>query len=231
MIHLDERLQAICRFVRPGSRIADIGTDHGYLLAKLLLDETAVFGYGTDIHKKPLEKAKETIAAHGLSEKVALLCTDGLQGIAPDQVDDVVIAGMGADTILHILDAAGWNDSHHRFVLQPMSKLPFLRIQLRQRGYEILAEKAVFVKHFTYTILQVRYTGTPQQTSPLFAWTGKIPKTDPENAVLYIKKQLQTVQQVQESLEKSNTNSIKQKEYNEIAEQLQKELQKQTGKR
>lgn len=60
MIVLDERLAAAAQLVRPGSRVADVGTDHGYLIARLLLGGKAVFGYACDIHPKPLEKAAET---------------------------------------------------------------------------------------------------------------------------------------------------------------------------
>ena len=142
MIVLDERLAAAAQLVRPGSRVADVGTDHGYLIARLLLDGKAVFGYACDIHPKPLEKAAETLKQYGLQDCSALFLGDGLQGLLAEQVDDVVIAGMGGDMILHILDTADWKNSSQRFVLQPMTKVHELRAGLYQRGYEILQERA-----------------------------------------------------------------------------------------
>lgn len=65
MIVLDERLAAVAQIVRPGSRIADVGTDHGYLITRLLMDGKAVFGYACDIHPNPLEKAAETLKRYG----------------------------------------------------------------------------------------------------------------------------------------------------------------------
>lgn len=127
MIVLDERLAAAAQLVRPGSRVADVGTDHGYLIARLLLDRKAVFGYACDIHPKPLEKAAETLKQYGLQDCSALFLGDGLQGLLAEQVDDVVIAGMGGDMILHILDTADWKNSSQRFVLQPMTKVHELR--------------------------------------------------------------------------------------------------------
>lgn len=50
MVVLDERLSAAAQMIRPGSRVADVGTDHGYLIARLLLDGKAAFGYACDIH-------------------------------------------------------------------------------------------------------------------------------------------------------------------------------------
>ena len=81
MIVLDERLAAAAQLVRPGSRVADVGTDHGYLIARLLLDGKAVFGYACDIHPKPLEKAAETLKQYGLQDCSALFLGDGLQGL------------------------------------------------------------------------------------------------------------------------------------------------------
>lgn len=150
MIVLDERLAAAAQLVRPGSRVADVGTDHGYLIAQLLLDRKAVFGYACDIHPKPLEKAAETLKQYGLQDCSALFLGDGLQGLLAEQVDDVVIAGMGGDMILHILDTADWKNSSQRFVLQPMTKVHELRAGLYQRGYEILQERASIVKGFAY---------------------------------------------------------------------------------
>ena len=56
MIVLDERLAAVAQIVRPGSRIADVGTDHGYLITRLLMDGKAVFGYACDIHPNPWKR-------------------------------------------------------------------------------------------------------------------------------------------------------------------------------
>ena len=105
---------------------------------------------------KPLEKAAETLKRYGQQERSALLLGDGLQGLLAEQVDDIIIAGMGGDMILHILDEAGWRDPAQRFVLQPMTKIHELRTGLYQRGYEILQERAALAKGFAYTA--VSYT-------------------------------------------------------------------------
>lgn len=220
MITLDERLSAVESMVRPGSRVADIGTDHGYLIARLLLEGKAVFGYACDIHQKPLEKAAETLKKYGLQDRSRLLLGDGLTGLLPEQVDDIVIAGMGADTILHILDEAGWENPSQKFLLQPMTKHHVLREGLYRRGYEMLKEKAVSANGFAYTVIQARWCGKTQAVSDLFARVGLLPKFPCAEAEEYLEKQAQSLWNMAKGLEKSNTKSNKQEEYYNLAKEI-----------
>lgn len=220
MIVLDDRLAAVAALVRQGSRVADIGTDHGYLIAWLLLKGRAAFGYACDIHQKPLEKARETLKSYGLDDRSQLLLADGLEGLLPEQVDEIVIAGMGADTILHILDEAGWKNSDQRFLLQPMSKHHILREGLYQRGYEIMEEKAAMVKGFAYTVIQARWCGKKQIVDPLFARVGMLPLSHSTAAQIYLKKQAQTLWNMAEGLEKANTNRNNKKEYYDLSREI-----------
>lgn len=222
MIVLDERLAAVAQIVRPGSRIADVGTDHGYLITRLLMDGKAVFGYACDIHPKPLEKAAGTLKRYGQQERSALLLGDGLQGLLAEQVDDIIIAGMGGDMILHILDEAGWRDPAQRFVLQPMTKIHELRTGLYQRGYEILQERAALAKGFAYTVMQVCWCGKRRDIADLFAWVGLLPQTRSKEALVYLKKQAQTARNIAEGLEKSNTNRNEIDKYYKLANKIQK---------
>ena len=221
MIVLDERLAAAAQLVRPGSRVADVGTDHGYLIARLLLDRKAVFGYACDIHPKPLEKAAETLKQYGLQDCSALFLGDGLQGLLAEQVDDVVIAGMGGDMILHILDTADWKNSSQRFVLQPMTKVHELRAGLYQRGYEILQERASIVKGFAYAVMQVRWCGQRCDVTDLFARVGLMPQTGSEEARIYLEKQAQIAKKIAEGLKKSNTKRNEYKKYYELAREIE----------
>lgn len=224
MITLDDRLAAAASLVRFGSRVADVGTDHGYLIASLLQKGQASYGYACDIHEMPLESARQTLQSCGLTEKATLLLGDGLNGISPEQVDDVVIAGMGGEMILHILDEAGWQDPRHRFILQPMTKVHELRAGLYGRGYEILQEKAASVGKFVYTVMQVRWSGEKKAVDELFARVGKLPESQEPEAALYLQRQRDTVRQIAENMEKSNTNSNKTKELYELADEIQRIL-------
>ena len=225
MISLDERLAAVASLVRPGSRVADVGTDHGYLIARLLLEKKAVFGYACDIHQKPLDKARETLKSCGLESLSRCLLGDGLSGLLPEQIDDIVIAGMGAETILHILDEAGWQDSGQRFLLQPMSKHHLLRAGLYRRGYEILQEKAVIVKGFAYTVLGARWCGRIRTVDSFFARTGLLPQSWSAAAQIYLEKQAQSLENAAKGLAQANTNGNYELEYYEMTRKIREILE------
>ena len=72
---LDARLSCAAALVR-GGRLADVGTDHGYLPVSLLLDGKIKYAVASDINRGPLESARQTVARHGLSDKVDLVLTD-----------------------------------------------------------------------------------------------------------------------------------------------------------
>ena len=108
MVELSPRLEQIGRMVAQGSVVADIGTDHGQLMAWLGERGILRAGYACDINSKPLEKAAFALSQYGLTGRVKTVLCDGLAGIGPGQVEDVVIAGMGGDLIWQIIAACSW---------------------------------------------------------------------------------------------------------------------------
>ena len=107
-IELTPRLRTAADLVPAGARLADIGTDHAYLPAALLLEGKIPFAIAADLRHGPLLRAKETARQYGCQEKMAFRLCDGLRGIRPEETDAVVIAGMGGETIAQILQAAPW---------------------------------------------------------------------------------------------------------------------------
>ena len=83
MTELSKRLQTIASFVRPGSRIADVGTDHGFLPIYLIEQEIASHGIAMDVRKGPLSRAQEHIAEAGLEEKIETRLGNGLEKLIP----------------------------------------------------------------------------------------------------------------------------------------------------
>jgi len=169
MFSLSGRLMAAADFVAPGARVADVGTDHGKLPVWLMLQGRISAAIASDIREQPLCNARETVAKNGLSGRIQLRLCDGLAGITAHEVDTVVIAGMGGDTIAAILAAAPWTkDGAHRLILQPETASVRLRRFLYDNGYTILDETLV-QEHRLYSILLVTGGTDAHGSDPLYA--------------------------------------------------------------
>lgn len=186
---LDARLAAIAAMVRPGARCADIGTDHGYLIARLAAEDRIAFGYACDVNQKPLDRAASALSAHGVADRVKTMLCDGLSGLRSDAVDDIVIAGMGGELIWAIIDAQDWTrDPRLRFLLQPMTRAERLRTRLYEHGFAILRETAVVSGGFPYAVMEVAYTGERREIPPAFAYTGLLLGQENDAARRYVAK-------------------------------------------
>ena len=100
-LQLQPRLRLLADMVPQGARLADIGTDHGYLPVWLMQQGRIASAIAADIGPEPLAHARRTAEEYGTALDLRLC--DGLRGIAAHEADTVVMAGMGGETIIHIL--------------------------------------------------------------------------------------------------------------------------------
>ena len=103
-----------------------------------------------------------------------VLC-DGLAGLAENEVDTVIIAGMGGETIINILSAAPWTNRDTHLILQPQSKQPELRRWLLENKYIINGEHLVCDSGKIYTVLTAE-GGITQPYSTAQLYVGKVEK-------------------------------------------------------
>ena len=140
---ISDRLLACAGFVCPGDRIADIGCDHGYLSIHLLQSGVASSAICSDIRPQPLQSAIRNAEKYGLRHQMEFYLSDGVRNI-PHDFDTLICAGMGADTMVSILEAAPWlKDEKYRLILQCQSKTPMLRQYLSDNGYTIIQESVL----------------------------------------------------------------------------------------
>lgn len=185
---LGERLRACAGFVRKGSRLADIGTDHAYLPVLLVEKGIAPFAIASDVNDGPIKRAAANIARAGLSDRIRTITADGLDGIAPGEVDDIVIAGMGGELIAAILSRAEWiRDRDCRLVLQPMSRAERLREWLCRNGFEIEDEKAVLDAGKYYSVICASYSGSLREDE-LFWHGGRLLGKEDDISREYLKR-------------------------------------------
>lgn len=173
---LSGRLSAAASFVRVGSVVADIGTDHAYLPIYLVEKGIAPLAVASDVRKGPLDRANAHISACGLSNRIKTLLADGLNGIEAYRPNDILICGMGGDLIASILDGSDYvRNPAVRLILQPMTMAHRLRYYLCRNGFRILDEELVLEKDSKlYQILVAQYSGVPTEISPAEAYLGEI---------------------------------------------------------
>ena len=163
---ISKRLLCCASMVQSGSRVADIGTDHGYLGIYLLQSGAARHVIACDPRKDPLENARRNAKLFGVDGEMEFRLSDGLEKILPDEVDTVVMAGMGGDLIQKILSQCPWRKREGlQFILQPQSAGNVLRRWLCEDGFEIRREEPVQDGHFLYTVMDIRQ-GEPAPLTP-----------------------------------------------------------------
>ena len=157
---LNTRLKACADFITPGAHVCDVGTDHAQLAVYLLEAGIADEVIASDIGEGPLQAAQRTIDAHGLSGQIRTILSDGLQNIPPEGLTHIVIAGMGGETIIHILENCPFPLDPVKLILQPMTKARELRKWLYRAGFELSAETCVRDDRYLYAVMQAQYSGT-----------------------------------------------------------------------
>ena len=154
---ISDRLLACAQFIQKGHRVADIGCDHGYLSIHLLTQGIATSCIAADVNEGPLQSAMRNARKYGVANKMEFCLSDGLRCL-PQDFDTMVCAGMGADTMIHILSDAPWlKNEAYTMVLQCQSKTPMLRKFLSDNGWAICRESVLRDGRFLYTIMEVRY--------------------------------------------------------------------------
>jgi len=161
---LTKRLQEILDHCPSLSRWADIGCDHGYLGIYLLQNGLASAVIASDVNQGPLDSAVKNAAKFAVSENIRFYLSDGVRNI-PREFDTMVCAGMGADTMISILEAAPWLKSkQYRLILQCQSRRPALRRYLSDNGWCILRETLARDGKFLYPVMEVVFSPAPPLT-------------------------------------------------------------------
>lgn len=224
MLELSKRLSLIATFVKEGSSVCDVGTDHGYLPAFLYLSGKYKSVSATDINEKPLQSAQKNLKRLG-ADGVKLVLCDGLSGITRQDADSVIIAGMGGEVISGIIERAPFlRDKTVSLVLQPTTAAKELRIFLSQNGFKVEREQALKENGKIYSVMCVRFCEKPYEISAVESLIG-ILTPDSDDAIEYINKQYKIVQKCASQLKSVEH---KKEEYNYYLK-LSKELQKFLG--
>ena len=159
-MRLSKRLELLLSFVEPGGRVADVGTDHGFIPVELVRRAIAYKAIAMDVRPGPLLRAREHIRQAGLWERIETRLGDGVKRLSSGEADTVVIAGMGGQLVIHILENGRrlWGDVRH-WILSPQSELDKVRRFLYDRGFELAREDMVEDEGKYYTVMDAVYRG------------------------------------------------------------------------
>ena len=171
MNKLSLRLTELVNLCPNAQVYADIGCDHGYVTLELISQGKAQHVIAVDIHAKSLNKTKELLAKNNLSNKSTLIVSDGFKELSKQQlecIDCAVIAGMGGQEIIKILDVF----QPKCLILQPMKNSCDLRKYLVKKQYFIEKDYLFKEKNKFYDIISC-FKGKSQQLSELQLLYGK----------------------------------------------------------
>lgn len=148
--YMTPRLKMIASLIPHTRVLCDIGTDHGYISIYVAQNQIAKKVIATDIKEGPLSMAKKNFELFGLSDKIETRLSDGFSAIDENEADCAVIAGMGGETVISILEKEK-NPSY--FVIQMQSAHKELRRYLSSHNFSIEKEAICREGRKMYTAL------------------------------------------------------------------------------
>ncbi len=200
---LDPRLSLAASFVREGSTVADIGTDHAYLPIYLLQKKISKNAVAADINKGPLERARINCEKYCISHNMTFCLSDGLKDIPLEElgVTDIVICGMGGELIASILDASDYVKTPSvRLILQPMSQIARLRSYLCDSGFKTVGGAVIEAQDRLYQCIVCEYDGISRTVSSAALELGEENISNPRQRA-FPKMLLQLIGKTQRAIE------------------------------
>lgn len=209
-MELSKRLKEVAALVTEGSRVADIGTDHGYVPIYLVETGKISRAIAMDINRGPVLRAKEHILQHGLSDYIETRLSDGLSALKKEEADSLVIAGMGGRLTIKILtEGAKVLETVKEMILQPQSEIYLVRKFLQQNGYEILTERIVLEEGKYYPMMKAVKGAMNYKKEIFFRYGKNLLENKDEILWKYLEKERKSLQKLLENLQMQSSESAK----------------------
>lgn len=169
-MQLSKRMTLLASMVTAGNRLADVGTDHGYIPIALVQEGKIPSAVAMDVNKGPLSRAEEHIHSCGLDAYIETRLSDGLEKLKPGEADTVLIAGMGGALTIRILNnGRHCLDTVRELILQPQSEIHLVREYLSRNHFRIEEEDIVYEDGKYYPVMHVVHGhGEPMNEAELY---------------------------------------------------------------
>lgn len=142
-MELTKRLKMNVDLVPKGARVGDIGCDHGYVSIYLVQEKSCPYVAAMDVNQGPLAMAKKNIRRAGLTDRIELILSDGMEKLREEKVDTLLLAGMGGMLMCRILQQYPEKMKHIQcMILQPQSDLAQVRKLVHRLGFYLDQESA-----------------------------------------------------------------------------------------
>ena len=156
MIKLSKRLEAISSLIPNNSKVIDVGCDHGLLDIYLYQQKISKKVIASDVNENALSNAKKNIKNTNLDKYIETRLGNGLDTLKDDDdIDTIVISGMGAHTVVGILkNNINKLKKINTIVIQSNTKIDFLRKEIVKLNYLIEDEILIEDNKKIYTIIK-----------------------------------------------------------------------------
>lgn len=153
MIKLSKRLLSIANLIDDNSKVADIGCDHGLVSIYLAMNKQNISIIASDINQNALDNAIKNINKYHLEDKIKVCLSNGLDNIN-DEIDTIIISGMGGHTIIDILTNNQEKlNTVNNIIIQSNNDIEYVRRKIVKLGYYISKEKLILDKNIYYTVI------------------------------------------------------------------------------
>jgi len=203
-MELSTRLKTVAETIKH-STLADVGCDHGYLPIYLAKQAKITRALATDISPGPLSNAAANIKAHGVADIVtARLCT-GLEGIAANEYECCVIAGMGGTEIIGILHGNLYTaKSFKQLILSPQKDVRDVRRFLWDNGFVIVDEVMIIDGGKFYNIMDCAIGSHPRPTDEEFLFGRHLIERKCPVFVSYLEAEISKIRRIISFIDDSN---------------------------
>ena len=223
-MELSKRLQAVADLVTLDLKVADIGTDHGYIPIYLVENKKNPSAVAMDINKGPLQKAQENIALHGLEDSIKTRLSNGAEKLQCGEVESIVIAGMGGGLVIKIIEQdKEIFQNVKEFILQPQSEIWKVRKYLAENDFRIVQEDMVLEDGKFYPMMKV-VNGKAENYSRIELHYGKFLLQE-KHPVLkkFLEKECRIKEEILKNLSENHSDNMQRmKELEEEIEQMKK---------
>lgn len=209
-MELSRRLLSVASEVSAGNRLADIGTDHGYIPIFLVEKGIIPSALAMDVNEGPLARAKAHIEEQGLADKIRTRKSNGLKELLPEEADSIVIAGMGGalmEDILkqgrHVLEAG------KELILQPQSEIFKVRHCLHNMGYQIVREQILEDENKIYFILKAIPGEQVFEEEYLYEYGEYLLKEKEPFMMEFLEKEQMKIQKIADKLKEQDSDAAK----------------------